>query len=253
MSNVPVTKKVSAFNDYIGNVSNRDRVMSVVQFAAMAMTAPAAAAGCPQLSAHLNTILHSAAHYRSITRFSQWLVVAPALTPTGIQNAIQSHPNPLVGICKTISTAFFTVFLIGEELVLASKSNMLDPVLGKHINRIRFVFLFWSNIARLIMNYLLLKISTYDAVKDSQNEEKTKEHRRKVLSVADGVLQSMFCYTLLKSSVPAGPKYLSAALQSGSVVDIITSLAPPLVVVPSTPQGILGLVASVPGFMMSIL
>ncbi|CAJ1012299.1 putative Peroxisomal biogenesis factor 11 (PEX11) [Leishmania naiffi] len=253
MTNGSVTQRVATFNDYIGNVSNRDRVMSVVQFSAMALTGPAAAAGCPELSAHFNTILHIAAHYRTITRFSQWLVVAPALTYSGITGALNSHPNPLVGICKTISTAFFTVFLIGEELVLASKSNMLDPVLGKHLNRIRFVFLFWSNIARLIMNYLLLKSSSYDAVKDSQNEEKAKDHRRKVLSVADGVLQSMFCYTLLKSSAPAGPKYLSAALQSGNVVDVIASLAPPLIAVPSTPQGIIGLVASVPGFMMSIL
>lgn len=253
MSNGSVTQQVAAFNDYIGNVSNRDRVMSVVQFAAMALTAPAAAAGCPQLSAHFDTILHIAAHYRSITRFSQWFVVAPALTPSGIRGVIKSHPNPMVGICKTISTAFFTVFLIGEELVLASKNNMFDPVLGKKINRIRFVFLFWSNIARLAMNYLILKSSTYDEVKDSKNEAKAKDQRRKVLSVADGVLQSMFCYTLLKSSAPAGPKYLGAALQSGNWVDIITALAPPQVTVPSTPQGILGLVASVPGFMMSVL
>lgn len=253
MSNIPLTQQVTAFNDYVGNAQNRDRVMSVVQFGAMALTTPAAAAGFPELSAHLNTILHGAAHYRTVTRFSQWLVVAPALTPSGIKSAVASHPNPLVGICKTISTAFFTIFLIGEELVLASKCNMLDPVLGRHFNRIRFVFLFWSNIARLVMNYLLLKSSKYDAVKDSQNKEKTKDHCRKVLSVADGVLQSMFCYTLLKSSAPAGPKYLSAALRSGKAVDIITSLAPPLLVVPSTPQGMLGLAASVPGFMMSVL
>ncbi|KAG5492790.1 hypothetical protein JKF63_01370 [Porcisia hertigi] len=253
MPNNSLTKKFATFNDYISNVSNRDRVVSVVQFTAMALAAPAAAAGYPKLSVHLNTVHHSAAHYRSLTRFSQWLVVAPALTPNGIKSVITSNPNPLVGICKTICTALFTVFLIGEELVLASKCDMLDPVLGKMINRIRFVFLFWSNIGRLVLNYLLLKSSKYDALKDSQNEAKVKEHRRKVLSVADSVLQCVFCYTLLKNSVPAGPKYLGAALQSGKVVDIITSLAPPPVVVPSTPQGLLGLLASVPGFMISVL
>ncbi|KAK7197980.1 Peroxisomal biogenesis factor 11 (PEX11) [Novymonas esmeraldas] len=253
MCNYSITQKVATFNEYIGNVSNRDRVMSVVQFTAMALIAPAAAAGCPELSAHCNTILHSAAHYRSLTRFSQWFVVAPALTPSGIMTILKSHPNPMVGVCRTLSTAFFTVFLIGEELVMASKVNMFDPVLAKSINRIRFVFLFWSNIARLVMNYLLLKSSKFDPIKDGQNKEKTKEQRRKVLSVADGLLQSMFCYTLLKSSVPAGPGNLGAAIASGKVADIITSITPPLVIVPSTPQGILGLIASVPGFMMSVL
>ncbi|GET92890.1 hypothetical protein, conserved [Leishmania tarentolae] len=253
MSNCPIARQITAFNDFVGNVSNRDRVLSVVQFTAMTLMAPAAAAGYPELSAHLNTILHGAAHYRTVTRISQWLVVCPCLTPSGIKSAIKSHPNPLVGICKTISTAFFTVFLISEELFLASKCNMLDPILGRQCNRIRFVFVFWSSIARLVMNYLLLKSSEYDTVKDSQNEEKVKDHRRKVLSVADGVLQSMLCYTLLKGSVPAGPTHLRAALQSGKAVDIITSLTPPLFVLPSTVQGIFGLAASVPGFMMSAL
>lgn len=253
MSNDCIVKKVAAFNDYVGNVSNRDRVMSVVQFTAMALMDPAASAGCTDLSKHFNTVLHISANYRSITRFSQWFVVAPALTPNGIRSVIKSNPNPWVGICKTISTAFFTVFLIGEELVMAAKNNMLDAALGKKINRIRFVFLFWSNIARLLMNYLLLKQSKFDAAKDAQSAEKSKDQKRKVLSVVDGVLQSMFCYTLLKNSLPAGPSNMSAAFKSGNIVDIITSFAPPLVAVPNTPQGILGLVASVPGFMMSVL
>ena len=248
-----VVQKVAAFNDYVANVANRDRVMSVVQFSAMALMDPAAAAGCPTMSRNLNTILHLAANYRSITRFSQWFVVGPALTPSGIRAVVKSNPNPWVGIFKTISTAFFTVFLIGEELVIGAKTGMLDPVLGKKINRIRFIFLFWSNIARLLMNYLLLKQSKFDATKDAQNVEKVKDQKRKVLSVADGVLQSMFCYTLMKNSVPAGPSHLSAALKSGSVVDIVTAFAPPLVIVPNTPQGIIGLIASIPGFMMSVL
>ncbi|KPI85356.1 hypothetical protein ABL78_5580 [Leptomonas seymouri] len=253
MSSGSIVQKVNAFNDYIGNVSNRDRVMSVVQFAALTLVDPTAAAGCRDLSTHINTIHLIAANYRTITRFSQWFVVIPALTPSGIRAAIKSNPNPWVGICKTMSSALFTVFLIGEELVLAAKNGMLDPVLGKKINRIRFVFLFWSNIARLIMNYLLLKQSKFDAVKDAQNVVKAKDQRRKVLSVADSVLQSMFCYTLLKSSVPAGPSHMCAAFKSCSIVDIVTSFAPPMYVVPNTPQGIIGLVASIPGFMMSVL
>lgn len=253
MSNDAIVKKVAAFNDYVANVANRDRVMSVVQFTAMALMEPAAAAGAANLSTHFNTVLHLAANYRSITRFSQWFVVAPALTPSGIRSVIKSNPNPWVGILKTISTAFFTVFLLGEELVMAAKHNMLDAALGKKINRIRFIFLFWSNIARLLMNYLLYTQSKFDEVKDAQNAEKVKDQKRKVLSLADGVLQSMFCYTLLKSAAPAGPSHLSAALKSGNVVDIITSITPPLFIVPSTPQGLLGLVASVPGFMMSVL
>ncbi|KPA86437.1 putative mitochondrial Gim5A protein,glycosomal membrane protein (gim5A) [Leptomonas pyrrhocoris] len=253
MSNGSIVKKVNAFNDYVGNVSNRDRVMSVVQFTAMALMDPAAVAGCPNLSAHFNTVLHLAAHYRSMTRFSQWFVVGPALTPSGIRAVIKSNPNPWVGICKTISTAFFTVFLIGEEVVMGSKCGMVDPVLGKKFNRIRFVFLFWSNIARLLMNYLLLKQSTFDAAKDAQDADKVKDQKRRVLSVADSVLQSTFCYTLMKNSVPAGPSHMCAAFNSGNIVDIITAFAPPLCIVPNTPQGIIGLVASVPGFMMSVL
>lgn len=253
MSSDSIVQKVAAFNDYVANVSNRDRVMSVVQFSAMALMDPAAAAGCQSLSTHFNTILHIAANYRSITRFSQWFVVGPALTPSGIRAVIKSNANPWVGIFKTISTAFFTVFLLGEELVMAAKNGMLDPALGKKVNRIRFVFLFWSNIARLAMNYLLLKQSKFDAAKDGKDAEKSKDQQRKVLSVADGVLQSMFCYTLLKNSVPAGPSHMSAAFKSGNIVDIITSFAPPLYVVPNTPQGIIGLVASIPGFMMSVL
>lgn len=253
MSGVNCVQKVNAFNDYISNVANRDRVMSVVQFVSMALSAPAAAAGCPKLSADCKTVLDLSAQYRAITRFSQWFVVIPSLTPNGIRETIRNSPTPLIGILKTISTACFTVFLIGEEVVLASKYKIVSASLGKKLNRIRFVFLFWSNVIRLVMNFLTLKASTFSVEKDGTNEVRVKDQRRKVLSVADSVLQTMFVYTLLKGSVPAGPKYLTLALKSGDFVDIITSFAPPLYIVPSTPQGLLGLVASVPGFMMSVL
>lgn len=244
---------MSRFNNYISNVSNRDRVMSVVQFTAMMLMDPAAAAGHPKLATDLHTILELAAQYRAVTRFSQWFVVTPQLTPCGIRDVIASSPSKLIGILKTISTAFFTVFLLGEEVNMFAKHRIVDTVLGKKFNRARFVFLFWSNVARLWFNVLLLREEKYDAVKDASDPAKVKEHRRKVLTVWDCVLQGMFAYTLLKNSRPAGPAILVSAIQSGGVVDIVAGFAPPVVPVPFTPQGLLGLIASVPGFMISVL
>lgn len=253
MSCCTVTQKMKAFNDYIASVPNRDRVMSIVQFAAMAMADPAACADCPKLSRDCKTILNLVAQYRAITRFSQWFVVGPQLTPEGIREEIRKNPCPIIGVLKTVSTAFFTVFLLGEEINLFSKYNIVSRDLGAKWNRIRYVFLFWSNIARTIMNILLLKRSTYNPVKDANDKAKATDHQRKKLSVWDGVLQTMFAYCLLKGSVPAGPKHMLSAFKSGNVVDIVTSFAPPVVIVPSTPHGILGIIAAIPGFKMSVL
>lgn len=249
----PVTSKMHAFNDYIAKVSDRDRVTSVIQFAAMALHAPAAAAGCPKLSADLQAIMNLSSQYRCITRFSQWCLVGPQLTPAGIRAIIKMSPTTLIGVLKTIATAFFTVFLFGEEVNLFAKYNILPKELAKKFNRIRFVFIFWSNIVRLTMNYLILKRSTYDPVCDAKNQKAIVEHKKKVLSVWDGVLMSMFAYGLLKGSLPAGPSNLPTAIKSGDIVEIIASCAPPVVPLSSTTHGILGLIASVPGFMMSVL
>ncbi|CCW61429.1 unnamed protein product [Phytomonas sp. EM1] len=248
-SNFSLTAKMSSFNNYIASVSNRDRVLSVLQYTAMSLYEPIAASGCPTLSANFKLIHDLCSQYRAITRFSQWFVVLPQLTPQGIYDTIKSNPTPLIGILKTISTAFFTVFLFGEEVCLFAKNKMVKPEIGKKFNRIRFVFLFWSNVARLIMNYLLLKRGTEGVIKDSKKRD---EHRRKVLNVADGILMTLFAYGLLKHSAATGLRGLPKAIKSGDLVGIITSFAPP-VELHNTPHGILGVVASVPGFMLSFM
>ncbi|CCW68886.1 unnamed protein product [Phytomonas sp. Hart1] len=248
-SNYSVILNFNSFNNYITNVSNRDRVMSVLQYTTMALYQPIAASGCPGLSANLNTIHHLCSQYRAITRFSQWFVVLPQLTPHGICDTIISNPTPQIGILKVISTAFFTVFLLGEEVCLFAKNKMISPEVGKKFNRIRFVFLFWSNVARLIMNYLLLKRSNEGAIKDSKSRN---DHQRKVLNVADGILMTLFTYGLLKHSAATGLRGLPKAIKSGDLVNIVTSFAPP-VKLHDTPHGILGVVAAFPGFVLSFM
>lgn len=246
-------KKVSTANRYLANSPDRDRVMSIVQFIGMALFEPALAAGCPTLSKGLKRTFDEAAHYRGITRASQWLVIIPTLAPSGVRALIKQEAHPVTGILRALSTAFFSVYLLGEDIVLFNKISPLNPAMVKSWNRIRFVFLFYSNVLRTIANYLTYKSSTFDAAKDGADAEKAKAHKRKVLSLIDGVLQSIFCYGLLRTSVPAGPKYLAAALKSGDCTEIITSLAPPFVLIPFPLQGLIGIIASIPGFMMSVM
>lgn len=253
MNKSDIMSKVHAFNSYIGNVSDRDRVMSIVQFTTMALFKPAAAAGHLKLSEDLKRIMELVSQYRAITRFSQWITVGPQLTPSGIRKVIQSSPSKLAGVLRTISSAFFLIFVFGEEVHLFAKYNILNPALGRKFNRIRFIFLFWSNVARLAANYLVLRASPFNPQRDGSDATKSKEHRRKELTVADCVLQTMFAYGLLKNSLPAGPNTLNIARKTGDVTDFIASVAPPVCPIDFTPHGILGIIASIPGFMMSVL
>lgn len=197
-------KTIDRFNAYVSKVGDRDRVMSIIQYITMALYGPAAKAGYCQLSENLKSIMELAAQYRAVTRFSQWLVVGPQLSLAGIREMIMNSPTKVIGVMKTVSVAFFTVFLLGEEVKLFSKLNIVNDKLGQQFNRVRFVFLFWSNVFRLLTNYLLYKRSTFDEIKDVHDKNKVKEHRRMQLTVADNVLQTMFTYGLLKSTFPSG-------------------------------------------------
>lgn len=197
-------KNIDRFNAYISKVGDRDRVMSIIQYTTMALYGPASKAGYCQLSENLKAIMELASQYRAVTRFSQWLVVGPQLSPAGIRDMIMNSPTKLIGVIKTVSIAFFTVFLLGEEVKMFSKLNIINAKLGQQFNRVRFVFLFWSNVLRLLMNYLIYKRSTFDEVKDVHDKNKVKEHRRMQLTLADNVLQTMFAYGLLKITFPSG-------------------------------------------------
>lgn len=248
-----IAKKVSAFNDYVSSVSNRDRVMSVVQFIALALYEPAEKAGCPKLSHDFKAILGLVAQYRAITRFSQWFVVMPLLTPQGIAHSLKTYPTKLTAILKTLSTAFFTVFLIGEDINLFSKANVVSPLLASKWNRARYVFLFWSNIMRTTMNFLLLRCSKFERLKDGKDHSRANEQKRLELNVWDGVLQSMFAYCLLRNSVPCGPSCFLEMYKAGDLLGIIASFAPPVRLVHPTAHGILGIVAAIPGIRVSLL
>uniref|UniRef100_A0A0A9XNC6 Copper-transporting ATPase n=1 Tax=Lygus hesperus TaxID=30085 RepID=A0A0A9XNC6_LYGHE len=165
-------KTIDRFNSYLSKVSDRDRVMSIVQYTTMALYGPAAKAGCSKLSENLLSIMELASQYRAITRFSQWLVIGPQLTPEGIRATYKSSPTPFIAFLKTLSTALFSVFLLGEEIKLFSKLNIVSAKLGQQFNRVRFVFLFWSNVLRLIINYLQYKRSSFDKVNDKNDAHK---------------------------------------------------------------------------------
>ncbi|EPY31387.1 hypothetical protein STCU_03481 [Strigomonas culicis] len=162
-----------------------------------------------------------------------------------------------IGLTRILSTSLFTLFLIGEELNLLTKMGILNlPALTERTNRIRVVFLFYSNVCRLIMNYLILKDFNYDEAKQKKaagDKSIEREYKRLLYAVWDGFLMTVYTYTMQKRALPAGPSHLPKALFSGDLVEIITACAPPVYAIPNTPQGLMGLIASVPGFLSSFV
>ncbi|CAD2216664.1 hypothetical protein AGDE_09846 [Angomonas deanei] len=131
--------------------------------------------------------------------------------------------------------------------------GMIEAHWGQKINRFRIVCLFWSNLCRLIMSYLVLKEMKYDEKQGEKDPVLAKTHKKRVLAVWDGILMTLFAYTLQKGARPAGPGHLPKALESGSVIELLTCLVPPIYTVPTTPQGILGVASLVPSILMGLV
>lgn len=248
--NCPFTsaKKLNAF---LSDTSNRDRITSLVQFASMAVMEPARRAGHSKLSRDAGAVNQLAAQYRAITRISQWLNVGPELLHPC--RTIEAGETRQIGTLKLLSTALFTVFLIGEEVNLAMKAQIVPLHIGKKFNRIRFVFLFWSNIVRATMNYLIYRRSKFDEKSGDKTSREAIIHEKKRLSCMDGLLQLIFVYGLLKGSSPCGVLTLSEALKSGRPLDIIAAIAPPFYPIPTTLHGIIGIIAALPMLKASML
>lgn len=238
-------------NKYLSDTSNRDRITSLVQFLTMAMIDPAKNAGQAKLARDCQAINQISAQYRAITRISQWLNVAPELLHP--RRTIEAGETQTIGTLKLISTALFTVFLIGEEVNLGMKLNIVSKDLGRAFNRVRFVFLFWSNIVRMTMNYLIYKRSTFDVKSGDKASAKAIAHEKKKLSFYDGILQMIFCYGLLKGSSPCGVLTIGDALKSGRPLDVVAAIAPPFVPIPQTLHGIIGIIAAMPLLRASML
>lgn len=233
-------------NKFLSDTSNRDRITSLVQFATQALIDPAKNAGNAKLAKDLSTINQLAAQYRAITRISQWLNVGPEMLHP--LRTIEAGETKLIGTLKLMSTCLFSVFLLGEEVNLLAKNHVVSPALGKGFNRVRFVFLFWSNIVRATMNLLIYRRS-----KAGQTKESALAHEKKRMNVFDGVLQLMFVYGLLKGSSPCGVLTLPNAMQKGGALDVVAAIAPPFFPLNTTFHGLLGIVAAMPLLRSSLL
>lgn len=238
-------------NTYLSDTSNRDRVTSLVQFASQALLEPAKKAGCTKLASDCVAINALVSQYRAITRISQWLSVGPELLNP--QKTINDGETRLIGTLKLISSALFSVFLLGEEMNLCSKIKVLPPVVGKKFNRIRFVFLFWSNVARTTMSYLIYKRSKFDPKTGNKDSKEALVHEKKKMSCMDGFLQLLFVYGLLKGSSPCGVLTLGDAMKSGEALDVVAAVAPPFFPMNHTFHGLLGIVAALPMLRASML
>lgn len=238
-------------NVYLSDTANRDRITSLVQFASQAVVEPARKAGLNKVAADAVAINTISGQYRAITRISQWLNVAPEMLHP--LRTIELGETHLIGYLKLISTTLFSVFLLGEEMNLCSKLKILPPSVGKSFNRVRFVFLFWSNLVRTTMMYLIYRRSNFDAKTGNKNSEEAIKHEKKKMACLDGFLQLMFVYGLLKGSSPCGVLTVKSALKSGKPLDLIASLAPPFFPIPTTIHGILGIIAALPLLRASML
>lgn len=248
--NCPFTS-AKKLNVYLSDTSNRDRITSLVQFASQALVEPARNAGLHKLAADATAVNTISGQYRAITRISQWLNVAPEMLHP--LRTIELGETRLIGILKLISTSLFSVFLLGEEMNLCSKLKILPPSVGRGFNRIRFVFLFWSNLIRTTMMFLIYRRSRFDEKTGNKNSEEAIKHEKKKMACLDGFLQLMFVYGLLKGSSPCGVLTMKDAFKSGKPLDLIASVAPPFLTMPTTIHGILGIIAALPLLRASML
>lgn len=238
-------------NAYLSDTANRDRITSLVQFASQALLEPAKNAGYTKLARDCAAVNALSSQYRAVTRISQWLNLAPELLHP--QRTIARGETPTIGTLKLLSSALFSVFLLGEEMNLCSKLQLIPMSIGKKFNRVRFVFLFWSNVIRAIMFYLIYRRSKFDEKTGNKNSTEAIAHEKKKLAFMDGCLQFLFVYGLLKGSSPCGVLTLKSALKSGNSLDIIAAIAPPFFPMNSTFHGILGIVAALPLLKASML
>lgn len=236
---------------YLSDTSNRDRITSLIQFASQAILEPARRAGFGKLATDAAAVNAISGQYRAITRISQWLNVAPEMLHP--QHTIKQGETRLIGLLKLISTSLFSVFLLGEEMNLLSKLKILPSSVGKSFNRVRFVFLFWSNLVRTTMMLLIYRRSKFDEKTGNKNSAEAIAHEKKKMSCLDGFLQLLFVYGLLKGSSPCGVLTMKTALKSGDPLEVIASVAPPFFPLPSTFHGILGIIAALPLLRASML
>ncbi|KAG8343853.1 hypothetical protein TRVL_05312 [Trypanosoma vivax] len=192
--------------------------------------------------------------YLSILRTSNMLSFARELTPPNVRRMLRSSPSLSLGLLRLLTRLSTVLFMITEEVAVLASRNIipLSPTTYSRILKLVPVVFFYCNLLKTIMSAAVLKAIpriSFEAT-DTQSVMRKRRYMEHFFVFLESVVLMVYSTTLFPSSVPRLKHALLEEYWFERVYAVLASMCPSVLHVSPVTQGIIGLISTIPSYMM---
>nr|CCC93069.1 conserved hypothetical protein [Trypanosoma congolense IL3000] len=229
------------------------RLVSVVQCLSLVAAGTAESRHHAALGHSARALAQALAKYLCLSRTEKLLRLLIEFTPTAIRRMFNTSPNSVVGVGRLLSVMTMLIFRLSEGVALLASEGVLSTAVSSYTSWVAPRLLFYYNLLKVVTSAALLRTIpriSFEAT-DTQNVFRKRRYLDEVLKFLEGVGLMIYAMTLLPGRASSSMVTFQQKHLLGRTLTAASAAFPPALPVSVTTQGMIGLAATLPSFLMS--